>query len=164
MSSLRDESCRVVIDTDLVRCHLSYGELLIPGETDDTVLLSCHTCHPSLAHDNLSAIAIATMLARYVQTLRPRYSYRLLLIPSTIASLAWLVRNEPEVGRIVHGLALCLGDSGSITYQQSRRGNAVIDRVVAHVLRHYVSFLTMSGNAANSAILPVIHSLKRADG
>jgi aminopeptidase-like protein len=81
MSSLRDESCRVVIDTDLVRCHLSYGELLIPGETDDTVLLSCHTCHPSLAHDNLSAIAIATMLARYVQTLRPRYSYCFLFIP-----------------------------------------------------------------------------------
>jgi aminopeptidase-like protein len=137
MSSLRDERYRVVIDTKLAPGHLSYGELLIPGQTDDTVLFSCHICHPSLANDNLSGIAVATMLARYVQTLRPRYSYRFLFIPGTIGSLAWLARNEAEVGRIVHGLVLsCLGDTGGMTYKQSRRGNAVIDRVVAHVLRH----------------------------
>jgi len=137
MSSLDDESYRVVIDVDLAPGHLSYGELLIPGETDDTVLLSCHICHPSLANDNLSGIAVATMLARHIQTLRPRHSYRLLFIPGTIGALTWLAHNEHEVGRIVHGLVLsCLGDSGGMTYKQSRRGNAAIDRIVAHVLRH----------------------------
>jgi aminopeptidase-like protein len=137
MSSLRDERYRVVIDTDLVPGHLSYGELLIPGQVDNTVLFSCHICHPSLANDNLSAIAVATMLARHILTLRPRYSYRFLFVPGTIGSLVWLARNESEVGRIVHGLVLsCLGDDGGMTYKQSRRGNAVIDRVVAHVLGH----------------------------
>ena len=140
MSSLRDEPYRVVIDTDLAPGHLSYGELLIPGQTDDTVLISCHICHPSLANDNLSAIAVATMLARYVQTLRTRYSYRFLFIPGTIGSLTWLARNESKVGQIVHGLVLsCLGDPGSITYKQSRRGNAAIDRIAAHVLRHHAA-------------------------
>jgi aminopeptidase-like protein len=137
LSSLADGLYRVVIDSDLKPGHLSYGELLILGETDDTVLFSCHICHPSLANDNLSGIAVATMLARYVQTLRPRYSYRFLFIPTTIGSITWLARNEDKVGRIVHGLVLsCLGDAGGITYKQSRRGNAAIDRVVAHVLRH----------------------------
>jgi aminopeptidase-like protein len=137
LSTLADGLYRVVIDADLAPGDLSYGELLIAGETDDTVLFSCHICHPSLANDNLSGIAVATMLARHLQTFRPRYSYRFLFIPGTIGSLTWLARNEDSVGSIVHGLVLsCLGDAGGMTYKQSRRGNATIDRIVAHVLRH----------------------------
>jgi aminopeptidase-like protein len=137
LSTLADGLYRVVIDSNLAPGHLSYGELWIPGETDDTVLVSCHVCHPSLANDNLSGIAVATMLARHLQTLRPRHSYRFLFIPGTIGSLTWLARNEDKVDRIVHGLVLsCLGDAGGMTYKQSRRGDAAIDRIVAHVLRH----------------------------
>jgi aminopeptidase-like protein len=134
---LADGLYRVVIDSDLTAGHLSYGELFIPGETSDTVLFSCHICHPSLANDNLSGVAVATMLARHLKTLRLRHSYRFLFIPGTIGSLTWLARNEEKVGRIVHGLVLsCLGDSGGMTYKQSRRGNAAIDRIAAHVLAH----------------------------
>jgi aminopeptidase-like protein len=137
LSGLADGPYRVVIDSDLAPGHLSYGELFIPGESDDTILFSCHICHPSLANDNLSGIAIATMLARHVQTLQPRQSYRFLFIPGTIGSLTWLARNEDKLGHIVHGLVLsCLGDGGGMTYKQSRRGNAAIDRIVAHVLAH----------------------------
>jgi aminopeptidase-like protein len=137
LSGLADGLYRVVIDSDLAPGHLSYGELLIPGESDDTVLFSCHICHPSLANDNLSGIAVATMLARQVQTIRPRHSYRFLFIPGTIGSLTWLASNEDKVGHIIHGLVLsCLGDAGGMTYKQSRRGNAAIDRIVAHVLGH----------------------------
>jgi aminopeptidase-like protein len=137
LSSLADGLYRVVIDSDLKPGHLSYGELLIPGETDDTVLFSCHICHPSLANDNLSAVAVATMLALHLATFRPRYSYRFLFIPGTIGSLTWLAHNERKVGCIVHGLVLsCLGDAGGMTYKQSRRGNALIDRIVAHALCH----------------------------
>ena len=137
LATLADGLYRVVIDSDLVPGHLSYGELLIPGETDDTVLFSCHVCHPSLANDNLSGIAVATMLARHVQGRRLRHSYRFLFIPGTIGSLTWLARNESKVDRISHGLVLsCLGDAGGMTYKQSRRGNSAIDRIVAHVLRY----------------------------
>jgi aminopeptidase-like protein len=137
LSSLADELYRVVIDADLSPGHLTYGELVIPGGSKETVLLSCHICHPSLANDNLSGIAVATMLAHHVESLRPRYTYRLLFIPGTIGSLTWLARNEDKVDSITHGLVLsCLGDAGCMTYKQSRRGNAAIDQIVAHVLRH----------------------------
>lgn len=135
--SLTDEKYRVVIDSELAPGHLSYGELLIPGETDDTVLFSCHICHPSLANDNLSGIAVAVRLALYLQTRRLRHSYRFLFIPGTIGSLTWLAGNEDKVAHIRHGLVLsCLGDAGGMTYKQSRKGNAAIDRIVTHVLRH----------------------------
>jgi aminopeptidase-like protein len=132
---LTDERYRVVIDADLAPGHLTYGELFIPGSSEETVLFSCHVCHPSLANDNLAGIAVATMLARHIGTLAPRYSYRFLFIPGTIGSLTWLSRNEDLAPRVAHGLVLsCLGDPGPMTYKQSRRGNAPIDRIVAYVL------------------------------
>lgn len=138
MSRLGDETYKVVIDADLAPGHLSYGELIIPGSTSETVLFSTHVCHPSLANDNLSGIAVQVMLARHVQAIpRRRFTYRFLFIPGTIGSLVWLARNEPEVEKIRHGLVLsCLGDAGDMTYKQSRRGDAPIDRIVAHALRH----------------------------
>ena len=137
LEALTDHSYRVVIDSSLAAGHLTYGECIIAGETEKEVLLSCHICHPSLANDNLSGIVVATMLARYLQKSRPRYTYRFLFIPGTIGSLTWLARNESRVARIGHGLVLsCLGDVGGMTYKQSRRGDASIDRIVAHVLRN----------------------------
>jgi aminopeptidase-like protein len=137
MSNLNDGRFRVVIDSNLAPGYLTYGELFIQGETSDTVLFSCHICHPSLANDNLSGVAVATMLACHLKTLRLRRSYRFLFIPGTIGSLTWLARNEDNIGSIAHGLVLsCLGDSGGMTYKQTRRGNTTIDRIVGHVLAH----------------------------
>jgi aminopeptidase-like protein len=135
--TLTDAMYRIVIDSTLADGHLTYGECVVRGETEREVLLSCHICHPSLANDNLSAIAVTTMLARRLREARPRYTYRFLFIPGTIGSLTWLSRNEAKLGLIDYGLVLsCLGDSGGMTYKQSRRGNANIDRIVAHVLRN----------------------------
>jgi aminopeptidase-like protein len=137
LEALTDVRYRVVIDSTLADGHLTYGECIVQGETEREVLLSCHICHPSLANDNLSAIAVTTMLARRLREARPRYTYRFLFIPGTIGSLTWLSRNEDKLGLIEYGLVLsCLGDSGGMTYKQSRRGNANIDRLVAHVLRN----------------------------
>ena len=137
LEALTDGRYRVVINSTLTDGHLTYGECVVQGETEREVLLSCHICHPSLANDNLSAIAVATMLARHMRDAKPRYTYRFLFIPGTIGSLTWLSRNEDKLELIDYGLVLsCLGDSGGMTYKQSRRGNANIDRIVAHVLRN----------------------------
>ena len=136
VDSLPEGDYEVCVDTTLADGHLTYGEHLVEGETADEVLVSCHVCHPSLANDNLSGIAVASRLARLVgQGPRPRYSYRFLFIPGTIGSITWLARNEDRVGRIRHGLVLSgVGDPGGFTYKRSRRGDAEIDRAVAHVL------------------------------
>ena len=136
VDGLAEGDYEVCVDTTLADGHLTYGEHLVEGQTDDEVLISCHVCHPSLANDNLSGIAVASRLARLLgQGARPRYSYRFLFAPGTIGSITWLARNEDRLGRIRHGLVLaCVGDPGGFTYKRSRRGDAEIDRVVAHVL------------------------------
>jgi aminopeptidase-like protein len=137
LQELTDEYYDVCIDASLQPGHLTYGEYFIPGERSDEVLFSCHVCHPSLCNDNLSGVTLAASLARHLAGMRLRYSYRFLFIPGTIGSIAWLAANEEGAGRIRHGLVLaCVGRDGAFTYKKSRRGNAEIDRVAEHVLRH----------------------------
>ncbi len=137
LQQLRDgEEYDVCIDSSLEPGHLTYGELLLKGEETEEILISCHICHPSLANDNLSGIAVAVALAKHLGQSTRRYSYRFLFIPGTIGSITWLARNEKVLPRIRHGLVLtCVGDAASLTYKRSRRGNAEIDRAVARVLK-----------------------------
>jgi aminopeptidase-like protein len=126
----------VVIDSTLEPGHLSYAELTIEGELDEEVLVSTYVCHPSLANDNLSGIAVATMLAKLLSERRPRFTYRFLFAPGTIGPLAWLHQNRDRLDRVRHGLALsCIGDAGGLTYKRSRRGDSEVDRAMENVLR-----------------------------
>ena len=134
--TLPEGEYEVFIDSSLEDGHLTYGEYYLRGETEAEVLISAHICHPSLANDNLSGIAVAVFLANYLSKLSLRYSYRFLFIPGTIGSITWLSLNESKVSRIKHGLVFtCLGDSGKFTYKKSRRGDTEIDRAVAEILK-----------------------------
>jgi aminopeptidase-like protein len=125
----------VIVDTTLADGSLTYGEVVVPGATPDEVLVSAHCCHPSLANDNLSGMVLAAALARIMSGLTPRYTYRFLFVPGTIGAIAWLALHEAQARRVTHGLVVaCVGDAGRLTYKRSRRGNAEIDRAVAHVL------------------------------
>jgi aminopeptidase-like protein len=134
--AMQDGAYEVCIDSTFSSGALTYGEYRLQGETDDEVLISSHACHPSLCNDNLSAMTVACELARALEHVRRRYSYRFLWIPGTIGAITWLAQHEPVLPRIRHGLVLsCLGDPGSFTYKRSRRVDAVIDRAAEHVLR-----------------------------
>jgi aminopeptidase-like protein len=132
---MNDGEYEVRIDSSLKNGSMSYGEYAIAGDRPEEILISCHICHPSLANDNLSGIAVATRLAQEVSLKPRRYSYRFLFTPGQIGSIAWLCRNESRLGLVRAGLVLaCLGDAGAFTYKKSRRGNALIDRAAAQAL------------------------------
>lgn len=134
---LHEAEYDVQIEASLEKGSLTYGELLIPGRSDQEVLISCHVCHPSLCNDNLSGIVVATKLAELLGGMPRTYSYRFLFIPGTIGSITWLARNQERVGRIRAGLVLTgIGDGGGVTYKQSRQGRSLIDRVMTHILKH----------------------------
>ncbi len=135
--ALTEDEYEVCIDSSLEAGNLTYGELYLPGQCAEEVLISCHACHPSLCNDNLSGVALAVWLAKILRGISCRYSYRFLFIPGTVGSITWLCRNEAKTAAIKHGLVLAnVGDAGHSTYKRSRRGNAEVDRAVCHVLQH----------------------------
>jgi aminopeptidase-like protein len=140
LAALPEGIYEVEIDASLEDGSLTYGEYLHRGETEQDFLFSAHICHPSLANDNCSGLALLTFLAERLASLKTRYSYRFVFAPGTIGAIAWLARNEHRVARIRHGLVVsCLGDGGGPTYKKSRRGDAFIDRAMTHVLQNFAS-------------------------
>lgn len=136
LEQLSEAEYEICIDATLEPGHITYAESSLPGATAGEVLISTYLCHPSLCNDNLSGVVLVTLLAKYLQGQKLRYTYRFLLSPGTIGPLLWLSRNERAAHAIRHGLvASCVGDPGGLTYKKSRRGNAEIDRAVEHVLR-----------------------------
>ncbi|HWO41772.1 MAG TPA: DUF4910 domain-containing protein, partial [Candidatus Eisenbacteria bacterium] len=137
LARLKPGEYEVCIDSTLEPGHLTYGEHFIRGQREEEILISTHVCHPSLANDNLSGIALATFLAVTLEKLQRYYSYRFLFLPGTIGSIAWLFCNRDRLAKIKHGLVLVdVGDQGIFTYKKSRRGDAEIDRAALHVLKH----------------------------
>lgn len=139
MEASPGEAYEVCIDATLEPGHLTYGELYLPptvaGDDPGDVLFSCHCCHPAMANDNLSGLAVVTWLASALQRVPRRHGMRFLFIPGTIGSLTWLAQAPEAVRRVRHGLVLsCLGDAGLPTYKRSRRGDAPIDRAAMHVV------------------------------
>jgi aminopeptidase-like protein len=135
LEALPEGEYEVCIDATLEPGHLTYGELFLPGTSPEEILFSCHSCHPSLANDNLAGTAVAVWLARRLAGIPRRHGMRFLFIPGAIGSITWLARNREGAGRVRHGLVLsCLGDPGPSTYKRSRRGDALVDRAAAHVL------------------------------
>jgi len=135
LKSLREGRYRVVIRSRLEPGSLTFAEYVHPGATRDEVLIFAHSCHPSLANDNLSGLAVAINLAAFLRGRDTRFTYRFVFAPATIGSLAWLASNERSLHRIRHGLVLSLlGDSGPIHYKETRAGNHPIDRIAWHVL------------------------------
>jgi len=130
--SLPPGEYRVVIDATLAPGSLTYGELLIPGQTADEVFISTYICHPSLANNELSGPVVSVALARWLLELPSRrFTYRLAFVPETIGAITYLSRNLPRLqASVVAGYNLtCIGDEGDYSYLASRLGGLPIDRI-----------------------------------
>lgn len=127
---------RAVIRSRLFDGSLTFAEHVHAGRTSDEVLLFAHTCHPSLCNDNLSGIVVATHVAKYLATLDTRYSYRLVLAPATIGSIAWTALRSNVLAHVKHGLVLAmLGDEAPLEYHCTRRRDDTINRAAAMGLK-----------------------------
>ena len=120
LQSMDQGPYEVVVDTTLGPGELTYGELLLPGDSEEEVMFTSHVCHPSLANDNLSGIAVRTSGRAHAAgpSLR-HFTYRFLFAPGTIGSITWLSRNADVLPAIRHGLVLTgLGGPGPTRLQE----------------------------------------------
>jgi len=137
----QNKKYRVVIRSRHFQGELNYGELIIPGESEEEIFFSTYLCHPSMANNELSGPVLATFLARYVkQKENRRYTYRFIFIPETIGSICYLSRNLKELkSKVIAGFVLtCVGDEGKFSYLPSRCGDTLADKVALNLLTYEV--------------------------
>ena len=137
-SSLEDGDYEVHIDTELFDGEMNYAELKIKGKSKQEIFLSTYVCHPSMANNELSGPTVLTYLARWLLSKKDlNYSYRIIFIPETIGSIAYLSKNYIEMKRNVFaGFNIsCIGDNRCYSYLPSRLGNTISDEIARHVLK-----------------------------
>lgn len=150
--ALTDDNYHIYIDSELFDGSLTYGELIIPGESEQEILISTYFCHPSMANNELSGPAVSVYLAKWLMSLpKRRYTYRFVYVPETIGSLTYMSQGDHLAKmkeNVIAGWNLsCVGDDRTYSMVATRYGNTLTDKVTENVLgfiypdyKHY-SFL-----------------------
>ncbi len=135
--SLEDDQYRVCIRTEFTPGTLKVGEVVVPGTSDESIVLCAHLCHPHQANDDLTGVAVGMRVMRELASRPPgRYTWRFLILPETIGSVAWLSHNEALLPKIAGGLFLeMLGLSNPHALQLSISADTLVDRCFSRVLR-----------------------------
>ena len=152
--TLTDDSYRVVIRSTFSLGTLKVGEVIVPGTTDETIVLCAHLCHPAMVNDDLTGVVVGMDVMRALRSRRDlRYTYRLLLVPETIGSIAFLSQNEHLIDRMRGGLFLeMLGMAQPHALQQSYDPRSEVDQCFTLTLAEHApggrigAFRSLIGN------------------
>jgi len=135
---IKDKKYKVVIDSSHTSGNLKIAESYIRGKSKKEIFFSTYFCHPSMANDNLSGIVVQSALIKYIKQIykETNYSYRLIFIPETIGSIAYLSKNLKKMKKnIIAGFNLsCVGDDRAYSYVESRNGNNLADNAIKSAL------------------------------
>ncbi len=135
--NLPDGNYKCYIDSILKPGEMKVMEILIPGESDEEIFFSSYLCHPSMANNELSGPTLVSEILTYIKQLKKRkFSYRFVLLPETIGSIAYLSKRlEILKANVICGFNLsCCGDDRRYTHLESRKGNTLADQALSAAL------------------------------
>lgn len=137
---LEDGTYHMVIDSSLEDGSMTYGEIILPGETDKEIFISTYICHPSMANNECSGPALAIYLANWIKKMNKRkYTYRIIFVPETIGSIMYLSMYKDILKKnVIAGFNLsCVGDDRTYSMIETRYGNTLADKVLKNVLGYH---------------------------
>lgn len=130
---------KVLINSKLKKGHLNLMHALIKGKSSKEIFFSSYVCHPSMANDQLSGPVLLNAIMKYVKSLKKRkYSYRFVLLPETIGSIAYLSRFKNQLkSKMIAGFNLtCVGDERAFSYVETPYGDTLADEALKIILKN----------------------------
>ena len=136
---IRKGKYKVFIDSTLKNGSLTYGDIVLKGESEKEILFSSYLCHPSMANNELSGpLCLAFLYNKIVKIPNRKYTYRFVLAPETIGTIAYLAKYGNYMKeKIIAGYVLtCCGNEAPFVYKKSKHDNSLADLAAIHVLNH----------------------------
>ena len=129
---------KVFIDSKLKKGNLELSHAILKGKSKKEIFFSTYVCHPSMANNELSGPVLLNAIMQYIKSNYPKrkYTYRFVLLPETIGSIAYLSKFIKIMkSRIVCGFNLtCVGDERTYSYTCSRNGGTLADLALKSAL------------------------------
>ncbi len=136
--NLPDGKYHVFIDSSFEDGFLDMSHACISGKESSEIFFSSYVCHPSMLNNELSGPLVLSALIEYIKSNYPdpRMSYRFVLLPETIGSIAYLSRYGKQMKQnMICGFNLsCVGDERAYSYIQTPYADTLADRVMEAAL------------------------------
>lgn len=133
LKKLKSERYKVVIRSSFKKGVMNYGESVFKGKSKKEILFTSYICHPSMVNNELSGPVIISALIDYVQKIKNRnFSYRFVLSPETIGSIAYIHKNLNKLKKdMLAGFVInCAGDNRNYSYVQTPQKNTFADEIM----------------------------------
>ena len=147
--SLKPGKYHMVVDSEFMDGVLNYAEVILPGESEKEIFFSTYFCHPSMANNECSGPVLLAELIRQIAAMPNRkYTYRCILVPETIGSIAYLSTGthlEDMKKNVVAGFNLsCVGDNRDYSIVETHYADTLADKVLKNVLQFRGKYSTYS--------------------
>lgn len=143
----------VCIEADVKDGEMLVGEIILPGQTTDTISWLADYCHPGQANDSLSGLAMFAEVMRALAA-RPsrRYTYNLLMFPETIGSAIYLAA-DPSRFAVTRGAVFseAIGWGEAWYLKATRQSDTYLDLLALECQRAFstlrrAAFFDLAGN------------------
>ncbi len=135
--SLSENEYEVELRTVFEAGTMKVAEYVLPGESEESIVINAHNCHAFCCNDDLAGVAAGIEVLRRLEKLpKRRFTYRLVVAPEHFGSVFYLDSLPDKQARnLKWGFFLeMVGAGGGLSLQRSFQGNTLIDRAFLNTL------------------------------
>ena len=122
---------KAYINSRFEKSHLEIAEAVIKGKSKKEILFSSYICHPSMANNELSGPVLLNAILLYLKNnfKNLKYTYRFVLLPETIGSIAYISKRLKLLKqKMISGYVLtCVGDERCYSMVKTPYENTLAD-------------------------------------
>lgn len=137
INNFTKDKYKVCINSKFEKGSMKIGDFTIKGESNDTIVLVAHLCHPAMVNDDLAGVSVLVDVANELKKKNNHYTYKCLFLPETIGSIGYLSQNENIIHNLKYGIFFeMLGNENIHALQLSRQGDTRLDRIARHIFQN----------------------------
>jgi aminopeptidase-like protein len=131
LKNLPEGNYTAYINSSLKKGKLDLMHAKINGSSNKEIFFSSYVCHPSMANNELSGPVLLNAIMLYLKNKykKRKYTYRFVLLPETIGSIAYLSKFKNSLKKnVLAGYNLsCVGDERNFSIIKSPNENTISD-------------------------------------